>query len=518
MAAADMFASDSPLAVALQNAVQPKLAEFGWTTGSPEDSTLFEYILLMLVNEKSESQIASELSNDLLDLGPENPETQQFAQWLFQQIAMLQQQLNPQPAQAAQSGDGGFSNTQHSAHDTTMDGTVDAQTAIPTGPKAMRNGSGSGSGAKGNNRGGRLFNQLNSHMDRNDDRHDPLKRVRGNNRISHSREPPKGPRNINLTRGLEAAMGGRGNMGMQAGPGHQNAMNGAMGMPMSATMGAIPGMLMGGMNPALMNNPEQAMALLAMYEQQAAVMTQMFQPAINPNFQHNAQHGNQRGNQRGYNRGNRNGSNGRGAHSSLASDAGDSMEVDSGPGRTMCRFNLHCTKPDCPFVHQSPAAPEGTLIDMENECSFGVACRNSKCAGRHPSPAQKNQYKAEKECAFFPNCLNRNCPFKHPDMPPCRNGADCTTPDCKFWHNSVMCKYNPCTNVRCPYKHAEGQKKPVKDRVWIANKGEEKKEHVSERKFVNEDAEEELIIPGQANGNDMTPMATTSVDVEVTDA
>lgn len=85
--------SEEPLRSALQGIVQPKLVEFGWTT-DPEDSNLFEYILLMLLNNKDEAQIASELSNDLLDLGPDNPETQQFARWLFDQINMLRGQLN----------------------------------------------------------------------------------------------------------------------------------------------------------------------------------------------------------------------------------------------------------------------------------------------------------------------------------------------------------------------------------------------------------------------------------------
>ena len=84
------FSSDSPLAMQLQQVVQAKLAEFGWTTGG-DDTTLFEYILLMLANDKNEAQVAAELSNDLLDLGPENTETQQFAQWLFEQIERLKQ-------------------------------------------------------------------------------------------------------------------------------------------------------------------------------------------------------------------------------------------------------------------------------------------------------------------------------------------------------------------------------------------------------------------------------------------
>lgn len=118
------FSNESPLAAQLQQVVQPKLAEFGWTTGG-DDTTLFEYILLMLANDKNEAQVAAELSNDLLDLGPENTETQQFAQWLFEQIETLKRQLSGGDATGDQSMDNqmGASNDQHmSTQDTDMDG------------------------------------------------------------------------------------------------------------------------------------------------------------------------------------------------------------------------------------------------------------------------------------------------------------------------------------------------------------------------------------------------------------
>jgi hypothetical protein len=53
-----------------------------------------------------------------------------------------------------------------------------------------------------------------------------------------------------------------------------------------------------------------------------------------------------------------------------------------------------------------------------------------------------------------------------------------------------MCRFRPCLNPSCHYKHEEGQKKGP---VWKASEHE----HVSERKFVSEeDGEEELILPG----------------------
>ena len=88
---------NTPLAEALSNVVQPKLTEVGWSTGGLDDSALTEYIILMLVNGKTQEQIAAELSNDLLNLDPEDSGATEFATWLFQQVETLQKQLNGGP-------------------------------------------------------------------------------------------------------------------------------------------------------------------------------------------------------------------------------------------------------------------------------------------------------------------------------------------------------------------------------------------------------------------------------------
>jgi hypothetical protein len=126
------FTTESPLAAQLQQVVQPKLAEFGWTTGG-DDTTLFDYILLMLANDKNETQVAQELSSDLLDLGPDNTETQQFAQWLFGQIEVLKRQLGggggdaqPAPVNDAQMNSA-LDDGSNSMQDTEMDGTDASQ-------------------------------------------------------------------------------------------------------------------------------------------------------------------------------------------------------------------------------------------------------------------------------------------------------------------------------------------------------------------------------------------------------
>jgi hypothetical protein len=570
------FSSESPLAMQLQQVVQPKLAEFGWTTGG-EDTTLFEYILLMLANDKNEAQVASELSNDLLDLGPENTETQQFAQWLFEQIEHLKQSSggNAQVTQSIENQMDSTSNDNSAvAQDTDMEGASEGQGNMyvnillsrpfraiprarsdcketaqpgacsieatskhavaprshssyynqqtltvnsPTGPKAMRNGSGAQAARPA--RGGRMLNQLNKNMDRNSD--SVLHRVRGAGggvgRVNaHARDPPKGPRGQNIGRGIEAMANGRGmgNANMNMG---QNNMNG-MGMG-----GGMPGMPMPGMGgqngmPGIGLNPQQQMALMQMYEQQAQMMQQIFaggQPTsyVNPNFNNQ----NNRGNKKPlHQRMDRSHQGGRGMNPNAktftkkegedetmadgpAGENGSGMDVELPSGRpdpssTMCKFNLRCTNPDCHFVHQSPAAIPGTPVDMNDTCDFGAACKNKKCVGKHPSPAQRQKFQSEQECAFWPNCRDpSSCPYKHPTAKPCHNGADCTVEGCKFGHSAIMCKFNPCLNARCLYKHEPGQKK-ITTNVWTAPK---EGEHVSERKFVDDEHKEELIIPGK---------------------
>jgi nuclear polyadenylated RNA-binding protein NAB2 len=85
---------NTPLADALSDVVQPKLSEIGWNTGGLDDSALGEYIILMLVNGKSQEQIAAELSNDLLNLEPDNSGAIEFSRWLFEQVEVLNTQLN----------------------------------------------------------------------------------------------------------------------------------------------------------------------------------------------------------------------------------------------------------------------------------------------------------------------------------------------------------------------------------------------------------------------------------------
>ena len=330
---------------------------------------------------------------------------------------------------------------------------------------------------------GRMLNQINRSMDRAAD--SPLHRIRG----------PSGTGRIN-SHGRDNMKGNRFNQNRMHG-GRQMGGMGMAGNPMAGNM----------MNM----NPQDQMHLMGLLEEQARMMAQFMPgfmpPAINPAFQQNGppQNGRslfdrvERQGQRPFgNRSQQQGAESNDIDMDMKPDEAKNGEQQDANTDNPCRFNLRCTRKDCPYAHQSPAAPEGAPIDPSDHCTFGAACKNRKCTARHPSPAVKTAHQAEALCMFFPNCANPHCTFKHPSMPLCRNGADCTTPDCNFTHLPTPCKFHPCLNSSCPYKHVEGQRGGFGDKVWTAD-GQQG--HVSERKFVADegDAEEELIKPENTN-------------------
>jgi hypothetical protein len=538
----------SPLAEALNMAIQPKLSELGWGSGGADDTAMAEYIVLMLVNGKTQEDITNELSSEFLQLPPDDPSARDFTRWLFEQIEILNTRLNgagAQPPVSDATADG-------AQDDYAMDGTFDASMTdtpgeinayvqsfpaamdvnmdyglildeiltpldSPTGPKSMR----AGNNIRGGGREKRMMGQINRALDRNTD--SVLHRTRGQSGIA--RTPPTGPR---MGAGRQPRVANNRAASIAAGMASQGGMP---GMPHAAIN---PGM-MSAMNPAMNNGwgamPQQPnhMDMFAMLEQQQQIIQQMLavqqQGGMMPNGRppngkslfervqkppHNnfrgrgGAHGQQHnGHQNHQNNHHHNGQ----AQNSLKIEASsESEDIDMGsqagaksanPEETMCKFNLSCTNRDCKFAHQSPAAPPGITVDVSDVCSFGAACKNRKCVGRHPSPANKVAHLAETDCKFYPNCTNPRCPFRHPTMPPCRNGGECKVPNCKFTHVKTACRFRPCTNRFCPFSHEEGQRGTFHDKVWVAG---EEKEHVSERKFVDENAPEETIIPDQEMG------------------
>lgn len=488
------------MAQAIQSAVQPKLIENGWVA-EENDTTLSEYVTVMVVDGKTVEDITAELGGDLLGVGADDPAVGEFANWLFEQVRAL---AAPAPSVTdgnmdMQQSDEREAQPLSTAQDSQMDDAAAAD-GVPSGPKAMRNGAGAGRG-----RDKRMLGQLNSHLNRDQGLPDSLRKIKGaaggQGRINaHAgRDPPRGPKGQNLANGVQRMMngGGRGGRG-----GAMGAMN-----PMSQSNAMMQPM-----------DPQQQM-FYQMMEMQAAMMQQMMEGGQMPNFpQQNGQgkslfdrvdkrqNGHFKGRQQS-----------RATDSQNGDAASSSMEVDSKkePFDTVCRFNSNCTNPNCPYAHQSPAAPPGQTMDLTDTCSFGAACENRKCAGRHPSPAQRTQHlKQEVDCKFFPNCTNPSCPFRHPDMPLCRNGADCSVAGCKFTHSKIMCRYTPCTKPFCPFKHVEGQRGVFKDKVWTATDGVPNVEGEdtmnsaggTSNRFAslheNQDQPEELILPGQQQQGD----------------
>ncbi|OTB02334.1 hypothetical protein M426DRAFT_322766 [Hypoxylon sp. CI-4A] len=483
-------AMNTPLAEALNNAIQPKLVEVGWASGGADGSELSEYIILMLVNGKTQDQIATELASDLLSLSPDDPGARDFARWLFERVEFLNSQLNGAPIGTEESTGNFPQNAASADHDMDTSMTVDSpELNAPTGPRSMRNGGPRGGREK------RMLGQMTKAMDRSRD--DILHRVQGNGngRINAHRSPPTGPRG-----------GGRG-----FGRGGNNRMQNNRTAGLAAQLHQPAGNALPNMNGPdmswMLQGPNAQENLFQFLQHQNQVLTQW----VNQ-FPQQAQPGGGQPNGRSLfdrvqnPRGGRRGGhmNGHRSHQSDTATANgsepgtESEDVEMSQGRReppnpesmVCKYNLSCTNKDCKFAHQSPAAPPNAAVDVNDACSYGAACKNRKCVGRHPSPATKRAHQNEQECKFFPNCTNPNCPFKHPDMPLCRNGGDCAVEGCKFTHLQTLCRFKPCTNRFCPYKHEEGQRGTFQDKVWTADGS---KEHVSERKFVDANGGEEFV-------------------------
>ena len=508
------IAEESPLADQLKNAVQAKALEYSWTQDE-DDTSLAEYIVLMVANGKNQEQIAAELSGELLQ---DAEGTEEFAQWLTNYVAKLTgaadnddsaQAPSAQedaPIPAAYDNDLGESAPDNAYVTIPSTERHVLNSTSPKGPKGLHGGPRGGRGGRNAAPGRGGFDSA-------------LHRTRGKDRInSHTRGAPTGPKSL---------------PSKDVRPGMQKALNGLQGQQQMQNA-MMQGAQNGQFNPI---SPQQQMEFMAMMEQQARMLAQfmpnMVPPGMNGGPPQNGQSG-----QNGHNgrsmfdrvergRGGARGGRGRGANSQAGSrkpsealegenqpqPTDTSMEgadptASAGPkdpSSTVCYFNLRCLNKECQYAHQSPAAPAGTDVDMSTTCSFGAACKNTACHGKHPSPALITAHKAEQECKFFPNCTNPNCAFKHPTMPLCQFGASCNNKDCKFTHLKTKCKFNPCTNSRCPFTHEPGQNRNMAAFSWTKDQemaqpeqeeGAENENHVSNRRFVVE-GEEELIKGGE---------------------
>jgi len=82
----------SPLADALNVAIQNKIDELGWANHGTEGSAMSEYFILLLSSGKTQTEIATEISGDILGLGPEDQTAPAFVSWLFEQATTLSAQ------------------------------------------------------------------------------------------------------------------------------------------------------------------------------------------------------------------------------------------------------------------------------------------------------------------------------------------------------------------------------------------------------------------------------------------
>ncbi|QIW98747.1 hypothetical protein AMS68_004265 [Peltaster fructicola] len=491
--------ANTPLAQLLQEAMQPKLLEIGWAADE-SDHSLVEYITNLLSHGSNKQEIITELGTGLLSDDSDDPAIAQFAEWLFNIIPMLTAQLagetstggqngpaTQQQQQSAQTEQQAQQSTQQQQQQTPdQDMQVDEQTASavlvpsivsdqplltrdrPSGPKAMRDGT---SGGNGRGRG-RMLGQLNRQMDRGGD--DKMLRIKG---------AAGGTGRINSHAGRDSNRRGRGN----------NIAGG-----MQRMMGGRPGQQHGGM-PVM--NQQQQTQLMQMMEMQSQMMAQILNGQAPDMGAFNAAPTQQQRGKSLFDRVSNKPKFSKNGQPDVEMGDDDSNKE---PFDTVCRFNDRCTVATCPYAHQSPAAPPGTAFDTSDRCNFGAACENRKCAGKHPSPAQRRQHLSQDvECKFYPNCTNPACPFKHPDMPACRNGADCSVENCKFSHSKIMCRYNPCLNAACVYKHVEGQKRgKFEDKVWTADRLKSLKDH--------QEGTEELILPAKD-----TDMQTSDQSAEI---
>lgn len=95
----------SDLAAAIGRQIQRKLEALEWTAAGDDSSPLSEYITLLLVNGKTQDEIASEISGENLEIAGKEA-AEEFSRWLFE---TLQRLANGEDVDAVQpQGQGGI--------------------------------------------------------------------------------------------------------------------------------------------------------------------------------------------------------------------------------------------------------------------------------------------------------------------------------------------------------------------------------------------------------------------------
>ncbi|CBQ69262.1 conserved hypothetical protein [Sporisorium reilianum SRZ2] len=179
---------------------------------------------------------------------------------------------------------------------------------------------------------------------------------------------------------------------------------------------------------------------------------------------------------------------------------------------SLCRWNVGCTNPVCPYSHASPAnaGPHGdpnALVLSQQNCRYGTRCTNTDCTRSHVSPAvAKIQARSAAPISFNPpptlstpsTALSMDTALpSNTASRPCRFGAACTRADCFFSHppaRSVAASGTPCrfalgcTRADCYFTHPPGQRASGVG-------GTSNRLHVFAR-AAEPEGEMEVIIPG----------------------
>ncbi|KAJ7106057.1 hypothetical protein C8R43DRAFT_1080800 [Mycena crocata] len=107
---------------------------------------------------------------------------------------------------------------------------------------------------------------------------------------------------------------------------------------------------------------------------------------------------------------------------------------------TLCKFGLKCTNAHCRYSHASPVAtPESGVVLSNEACDKGKDCKDKDCIKAHVSPAVLNpQAAAQPPPAPAHHHSHHPPPAHHHQAPaagvPCRYGTACTRPNCTFTH------------------------------------------------------------------------------------
>lgn len=198
---------------------------------------------------------------------------------------------------------------------------------------------------------------------------------------------------------------------------------------------------------------------------------------------------------------------------------------------SICRWNVGCTNPMCPYSHASPANanpggnPNALVLSQQN-CRYGSTCTNKDCTRSHVSPSVAKISARTQPCtpapapaapAPTPAVLSMDAALPSGMASrPCKFGASCSRVDCFFSHppnrgagagaGATPCRFGlGCTRKDCYFSHPPGQ------RAADAQGGTSNRLQA----FANENGENEemeVIIPGQQQTREGTDGSETVVD------